>query len=1551
MTIRIKKIVSFICILSLVLGTATVYAVDVDNTKIARTAYVHAHGNIPRDQTPVWKDVYLGDNATVYLSVDNPNKGVDDELESQYNMNGYRVKFYYDPSYLEILTNNKAIDFSIPFTNVDVNENVNKYDPKVVQGVYIVSQGTKNAEVVNGRTYATAYLFMLLSGIKFPEKDPQNWYNLCMMPFKTLRTGTTDVFIELDDYTENGYGLELIAKHRTDYPFTFNTNVVNNGSVTLNIMNRPRPTPPVPSPLPGNYTQTQEVSLSTTEKGDIVEIWYTLNENAPSNPGDPNYMLYTGPITITKSSTIKCYTRRVIGGYEAFSFVPSYVYKILPIPPVLFFDDKTRTPNFYADQNVFNVTFDDDEDPYTPIAATNDVYYTFTNAPTSEIANATENSDPNTGWVKVSKLHPTIPITKETKIRAVTVGINEMSEETFYYLYIKPQDVIADPLPDPVDQQKVNVSLSCPTIGAAIYYTIDGTDPRGGNAILYTGAPIPVNENTVIRAVSKLDGLYSNVTSYYYQFKDPPHLVVRAFHPPGTYEDSVLVSLTSTNYEDTIYYTLDGSTPTQSSSVFGKTQILTLDKDTVIKAIAVSKDGEVSDVYEFAYRIKPKKPVIIPPSTQFYMNGDVHIMKTQLGSEYRLFYTIDGTDPTLTTSNRLEAPGDSITLSIGQYTRVSAVVLKDGIYSDVVTEIYDIVRTRPAKPIPTLVPGEYIAPNSVVKVFSTQFLPVIGDIYYTIGNKEDGTYPPPDPSLTNPLTKKYNGEDIIITGETMIKAVVVNAEGVMSDIGVFNYKIIPEAPVAPQSSVANEIDVVPVETVPNSNVTYKLTLDNGSVIENTVRLSNGAHTFYLDMATGRAYLNPEKTIECTYIGNPQTFSVAPGSDVRYTLDLTCTLNGVSSLTNTYVYIVRLSEKGIAPTIADRVSGDYDEIVLDGSDDEIFEIKLNTVEAGGIKTYKLNNDEWKIYTGPIRLKDDAILFTRTQKEIDGVLVYSETYSYMYTFIPLPPIITPMSGIYSEAQNVVLTIDPRAPKNNNYQIYYRKNGDPADVIFVKGLPITIDHSMALKAYVVKNDNVPDKRRLSAATTEYYVITTNLIAPRTNLPTVDDLGEPIVYAKGQTVRFINDYANDPTIALYYTMDMSSPSDPNNPNRIKFNEGDVITLTKNVTLRAVYAKYATEEQEGNVLVYGPEKAFNYLVSETATIPPSPTPSPTPSPGGSSGGSGGGARTTPTPSPSPSASPANYDIVSDDKVITGTQVTVNVGADKQAVLHVNGKPVESGVKWSSSNPDVATVDENGLVHGVSPGFAIITAEYDGKTYHFIVEIKAIELVPDHIVYLYGYPDKTVRSTNPISRSEFSAIIYRLLKPEYQMADKGPAPFSDIPENAWFVKEVACLASFGIVQGYPDGTFRPDNYITREELLTVIVRFSKIAKLYETALTDVEKSIRFSDIDGSWATGFIEEGYSKGFVKGYPDGTFRGRQNITREETVTVVNRMTYRHLLNDATFAEFPDLPDYVDLKDKSYWAYRDIMEASVAHLFDRGEKDYEIWRTGTNLQVVSRD
>lgn len=155
-----------------------------------------------------------------------------------------------------------------------------------------------------------------------------------------------------------------------------------------------------------------------------------------------------------------------------------------------------------------------------------------------------------------------------------------------------------------------------------------------------------------------------------------------------------------------------------------------------------------------------------------------------------------------------------------------------------------------------------------------------------------------------------------------------------------------------------------------------------------------------------------------------------------------------------------------------------------------------------------------------------------------------------------------------------------------------------------------------------------------------------------------------------------------------------------------------------------------------------------------------------------------------------------------------------------------------------------------------VTANY--KITYVNGVLKAIEVLNKeiHFNYVIGYTDGTIRPSNNISRAEVATIFFRLLTDEARTQyDKTTSSFSDIKDGAWCCRAVSTLTNMGIIKGYTDGTFQPNKSITRAELATIIARFAKLDVNTKT-FSDItghwaQKSIELAAGNG-WINGYTD---------------------------------------------------------------------------------------------------
>ena len=204
----------------------------------------------------------------------------------------------------------------------------------------------------------------------------------------------------------------------------------------------------------------------------------------------------------------------------------------------------------------------------------------------------------------------------------------------------------------------------------------------------------------------------------------------------------------------------------------------------------------------------------------------------------------------------------------------------------------------------------------------------------------------------------------------------------------------------------------------------------------------------------------------------------------------------------------------------------------------------------------------------------------------------------------------------------------------------------------------------------------------------------------------------------------------------------------------------------------------------------------------------------------------------------------------------------------------------------------------------------------------------DHFAFLYGYTDGTFGPERNMTRVEAVVMFSRLMEEKMEEGKTYPCSFSDVPADAWYANAVGYMEQFGIIKGYPDGTFGPYDEITRAQFATIAARFDNLTS-GDSVFTDVPA--------GHWAADYINFAASKGWVTGYTDGTFRPDEFITRSEVTAFVCRILDR--MADADYiAEHKDELErtFTDVKE-SDWSYLYIMEATNGHDYEKF--DEETW------------
>ena len=191
----------------------------------------------------------------------------------------------------------------------------------------------------------------------------------------------------------------------------------------------------------------------------------------------------------------------------------------------------------------------------------------------------------------------------------------------------------------------------------------------------------------------------------------------------------------------------------------------------------------------------------------------------------------------------------------------------------------------------------------------------------------------------------------------------------------------------------------------------------------------------------------------------------------------------------------------------------------------------------------------------------------------------------------------------------------------------------------------------------------------------------------------------------------------------------------------------------------------------------------------------------------------------------------------------------------------------------------------------------------------------DHIQYLFGYPEGTFGPENNMTRAEVAQMFYNLLLDQDVTITK---TFDDVPAGAWYAKAVNTLASLGVVSGVGNGDFEPERSITRAEFTSIAMKFAE----GKTGGTNIFSDVKSTD----WFYRAVVNSTQYGWIHGYGDGTFRPNNPITRVEVTAIVNNMLGREADVDFVTEHYDELNHFSDLV-VSHWGYYHIVEATNDH------------------------
>ena len=196
------------------------------------------------------------------------------------------------------------------------------------------------------------------------------------------------------------------------------------------------------------------------------------------------------------------------------------------------------------------------------------------------------------------------------------------------------------------------------------------------------------------------------------------------------------------------------------------------------------------------------------------------------------------------------------------------------------------------------------------------------------------------------------------------------------------------------------------------------------------------------------------------------------------------------------------------------------------------------------------------------------------------------------------------------------------------------------------------------------------------------------------------------------------------------------------------------------------------------------------------------------------------------------------------------------------------------------------------------------------------------------------RPDSEVKRCEIAKIAAEA----YSIAKADPN-FPDVDADHWAAQFIGGLQAAKVVEGDPDGNFRPEDSLTRAEFSAIVKRAAG------DKLTDKEEEKDFNDTEGHWAEGIIDDLSKAEVVKGYEDGSFKPENKVTRAEAVAMVLRSLGRSI--DPDIAQKVENP-FSDVKEGA-WYLNDVLGAATEYDYETKEDGKENIPVAVDTKVIS--
>jgi len=612
---------------------------------------------------------------------------------------------------------------------------------------------------------------------------------------------------------------------------------------TLPILINPTPT--------GTYYNNFDLNL-TTNMSD-ANIYYTDDNSTPNNTD----ILYSTPFTINSTQTIKA---TAYDGTDYTDVVEAiYTMEVGGLPTA-----DINTGTYY---NNFNITLTKD-----------------TNTTTSTLRYTTNGDNPTIA----STLYTTpISITETTtfKFAQFQTGYTPTAITTKTYTMEVTNPIITETTE--TYNNSFTTTITDATTTASIYYTIDGSVPDNTDT-LYTGA-ITINATQTLKAIAYQTGYTtSGVDTETYTMEVTNPIITET---TGTYNNSFTTTITDATTTASIYYTIDGSVPDNTDTLY--TGAITINATQTLKAIAYKSGYTTSGIDSETYTLITATPIITETTGTYYNNFITTITDEVIGSLIR--YTTTGIDPINTDTVY------TIPLTISSTTILKAKAWADGMSTSIVaTETY----TMQVGGLPTADVNTDTFNNNFNVTLTKDTNTTTSTLTYTTNGV--------DPTIAS---TEYTAP-ISITGTTTLKFAQFQTGYTPTAITTKIYTMVVTDPVITETTGTYNNSFTTTITNPTTTGTSIYYTIDGSVPDNTDTLYTGAITINATQTlkaiaykSGYTTSGVDTEVYTMQVAGTPTSNVNTGS---YSVPQNVTLTKAGTTTGT---TMTYTTNGNAPTIA------------------------------------------------------------------------------------------------------------------------------------------------------------------------------------------------------------------------------------------------------------------------------------------------------------------------------------------------------------------------------------------------------------------------------------------------------------------------------------------------------------------------------------------------------------------------------------------------------------------------------------------------------------